>query len=96
MNRIDYYRAVLLGVVFGMVFLTGFYVFTTEDKTQPAEAAQSNPKFEVIAEYKGCDVVRMELSSLATYKYFLDCTDELLMGMPYGTTSIKARKEKYD
>ena len=40
---------------------------------KPAEAAQPNPKFEVIAQYKGCDVVRMDISTLATYKYFLDC-----------------------
>jgi hypothetical protein len=80
------------------ILLYIFLVFDSQNGfgVKPAEAAQPNSKFEVIAQYKGCDVVRMDISTLATYKYFLDCTDELLMGMPYGTTSIKARKEKYD
>ena len=90
MEKIDYYRVVLLGVVLGMVFLTGFYVFTTEDKTQPS------PSFEVVDTYKGCDVVQYTVPTEARHHYFLDCTDEMMMGMPYGTTSIKARKEKYD
>ncbi len=70
MNRTDYYRAVLLGIVIGMAFITGFYVFTQED--EPEALPKSN--FEVVDTYKGCDVVRWTGNhNLATYKYFLHC-----------------------
>jgi hypothetical protein len=72
MNKLDYYRAVLLGVVIGMAFLSFFYVFTSEDK------AETKPKsnFEIVDNYKGCDVVRWNNGMLAEYKYFLDCKNE--------------------
>ena len=63
---------------------------------KPADAAPPKSNFEVVDTYKGCDVVQYTVSTEARHHYFLDCTDELMMGMPYGTTSIKARKEKYD
>jgi hypothetical protein len=91
MSRIDYYRAVLFGVVIGVVFISGFYVFTTEDESPPPDQ-----KFSVVDTYKGCDVVQYTPDQSARYTYFLDCTNEMMMGMPYGGTSIKARKEKYD
>jgi hypothetical protein len=80
------------------ILLYAFLVYDSQNgfAVKPAEAAQPKPKFEVIVEYKGCDVVRMDIGTTATYKYFLDCTDEIIMGMPYGTSTIKARKEKYD
>ena len=68
MSKLDYYRAVLFGVVIGVVFVTGFFIFTTEDKPP---APQSN--FTVMEQYKGCDVVRWTQSNLAEYKYFLHC-----------------------
>jgi hypothetical protein len=95
MTKNDYARAVLLGIVIGMAFLSFFYVLTQEDTPE----IQSNTpmfNFTVVESYKGCDVVRYTAPTEARYHYFLDCTNELLMGMPYGGTSIKARKEKYD
>jgi hypothetical protein len=72
MNTADYYRAVLLGVVVGMVFLTGIYVFISP--VENAEALDTKGSFEVVDTYKGrCDVVKYTDSSMATYKYFLDC-----------------------
>ena len=71
MNRTDYYRAVLLGIVIGIVFITGFYVFTQEDEP---EAPKSN--FEVVDTYEGCEVVRWHYSMLAEYKYFLVCDEK--------------------
>jgi hypothetical protein len=79
MNKLDYYRAVLLVVVIGVVFISGFYVFTTEDKPQePEPVAQQVKKhgtFTVVSEYKGCDVVQWHYSMLAEYKYFLHCNN---------------------
>jgi hypothetical protein len=75
MKSTDYYRAVLLGVVVGMVFLTGIYVFISP--VENAEALDTKGSFEVVDTYKGCDVVRYTDGSMATYKYFLDCTDSM-------------------
>jgi hypothetical protein len=68
MNRTDYYRAVLLGIVIGIAFITAFSVFTQEDEP---EAPKSN--FEVVDTYKGCDVVRYTPTNASRYSYFLDC-----------------------
>ena len=74
MKSTDYYRAVLLGVVVGMVFLTGIYVFL--GPVENAEALDAKGSFEVVDNYKGCDVVQWHYSMLAEYKYFLDCNNK--------------------
>lgn len=72
MKSTDYYRAVLLGVVVGMVFLTGIYVFL--GPVENAEALDSKGTFTVVDRYQDrCDVVQWHYSMLAEYKYFLDC-----------------------
>jgi len=68
MKSVEYYRAVLLGAVVAVFFLTGFYVFNSEDKPQKP---QSN--FEVVDHYGECKVIRWTNNQLAEYKYFLDC-----------------------
>ena len=71
MTSADYYRAVLLGVVIGVGFVSLSYVFFgPEDIIKPVEP-KSN--FEVVDNYKGCDVVRWTNNQLAEYKYFLHC-----------------------
>jgi hypothetical protein len=78
MSRIDYYRAVLSGVVIGVVFITGFYIFTTEDKSPASQSKfpAPQPNFVVVDKYKGCDVVRWNYNRFAEYKYFLYCNDK--------------------
>ena len=71
MNTTYYYRAVLLGVVLGMGFLSLFYVFISP--VENAEALEHKSNFEVVDTYKGCDVVQWHYSMLAEYKYFLIC-----------------------
>ena len=73
MNRQDYYRAVLLGVIVGMGFLSLFYVFLSPEKdVKPTEPPK--PIIEVVGTYKGrCDVVRYTPDNSARYSYFLDC-----------------------
>jgi hypothetical protein len=73
MNRQDYYRAVLLGVIVGMGFLSLFMVINPGEDVKPVEPDQ---KFEVVDTYKGCDVVRWTNNQLAEYKYFLDCSNK--------------------
>jgi len=59
MNRQDYSRAVLLGVVIGMGFLSLFYVFLSpEEDVKPAEALDAKGNFVVVDTYRGCDVVK--------------------------------------
>ena len=72
MKSADYYRAVLLGVVVGMASLSLMVlIHPGEDVKEPVEPKGS---FEVVDTYKGrCDVVKYTDSSMATYKYFLDC-----------------------
>ena len=71
MNTADYYRAVLLGVVIGVGFLSLLYVFLgSEENVKPVEPKGS---FEVVDTYKGCDVVRYTVPIEAKYHYFLDC-----------------------
>jgi hypothetical protein len=72
MNTADYYRAVLLGVVVGMGFLSLFYVFLSP--VENAEALDTKGNFEVVDTYKDrCDVVRYTVPIEAKYHYFLDC-----------------------
>ena len=71
MKSTDYYRAVLLGVVVGMASLSLIVMISTREDVKPVE---SKSNFEVVDTYKDrCDVVRYTDSSMATYKYFLDC-----------------------
>ena len=71
MNRQDYYRAVLLGVIVGMGFLSLFMVINPGEDVKPTE--QSKPIIEVVGTYKECDVVRYTPDNSARYSYFLDC-----------------------
>ena len=77
MNRLDYYRPILLGFIVGVVFITGLYVFLgPEENVKPAEALEPKGNFVVVDTYRGCDVVKYTDGSMATYKYFLDCKDK--------------------
>ena len=71
MDKSNYYRAVLLGVVVGMGFLSMLYVFM--GPVENAEALDTKGSFEVVDTYKGCDVVRWTNNQFAEYKYFLVC-----------------------
>ena len=75
MSKIDYYRAVLLGVVIGMGFLSLFMVINPGEDVKPAEALDDKGTFTIVSQYKGCDVVQWHYSMLAEYKYFLHCNN---------------------
>lgn len=74
MSRIDYYRAVLLGVIVGMGFLSLFMVINPGEDVKEPVSSKSN--FEVVDNYKGCEVVRYTPDNSARYTYFLDCKDK--------------------
>ena len=72
MPKFDYYRAVLLGVIIGMGLLSLMVLINPGEYIKEPVEPKSN--FEVVDTYKDrCDVVRYTDSSMATYKYFLDC-----------------------
>jgi len=73
MSRIDYYRAVLLGVIVGMGVLSLFMVINPGEDVKPSPPDQ---KFEVVDTYKGCEVVRYTPDNSARYTYFLDCKNK--------------------
>jgi hypothetical protein len=75
MTKNDYARAVLLGIVIGMAFLSFFYVLTQEDKPK-TQSNTPTSNFTVIETYKGCDVVQWTYGMLAEYKYFLHCDEK--------------------
>ena len=63
-------------VVFGgvLMFLAAIMSGVTNWlKLQPAEALQYKSNFEVVDNYRGCDLVRWTSSQLAEYKYVLYC-----------------------
>jgi hypothetical protein len=72
MSKSDYYRAWLLGIVCGMSFLSIFYMVNVALDTKELQP-QPKSNFEVIEQYKGCDVVRYTPDHSARYTYFLDC-----------------------
>lgn len=76
MNRQDYYRAVLLGVIVGMASLSLLMVINPGEDVKPVEALDTKGSFTVVDNYKGCDVVQWHYSMLAEYKYFLDCSNK--------------------
>jgi hypothetical protein len=75
MTDFEYQRTLLIGVIIGAsVCILGFSMMRP---TQPVEAIEPKGSFEVVDTYKGrCDVVRYTDSSMATYKYFLDCSNK--------------------
>ena len=67
MNRLLIFRIVWIAI--GSICL----IFSIIKQNQPVEAQQYKSNFEVIDNYKGCDVVRYAPPNGANYHYFLDC-----------------------
>ena len=74
MKDFEYQRTLIIGVIIGAsVCILGFSMMRP---TQPVEAPEPKGNFGVVDTYKGCDVVRYTDGSMATYKYFLDCSNK--------------------
>ena len=72
MNRIDYYRPVLLGFIVGVGFLSLLYVFISpEENVKPVEPPK--PIIEVVGTYKECEIIQYTNKNLAHYSYMLYC-----------------------
>jgi hypothetical protein len=70
MTNTEYYRTLVIGVIIGAsVCILGFYMLKPQNHTDTPKT-----NFAVVDTYKGCDIVQWTDGSLATYKYFLDCT----------------------
>ena len=66
----EFARGAAVGL--GIVGLFVLLICIQNPKPSPQKGVES-PRFEVVDEYKGCDVVRWEQKRLAEYKYFLHC-----------------------
>jgi len=62
-------------VIFGVtvVVLSILLLFYMIKPNQPAEVTEPKSNFEVVDNYRGCDLVRWTNSQLAEYKYVLYC-----------------------
>ena len=74
MNRQDYYRAVLLGVIVGMGFLSLLMVINPGEDVKPAEPPK--PIIEVVGTYKECEIIQYTNKNLAHYSYMLYCGNQ--------------------
>ena len=70
MNKQDYQRVILGTMIATLSFLLLFYMMRPNKSSKVLEP-KSN--FEVVDNYKGCDVVRYSPPNGANYHYFLDC-----------------------
>ena len=70
MTNFEYYKTLTIGVIIGVsTVILAFYMV----KPEPQQPVASKSNFEVVDNYKGCDVLRWALPSHAEYKYFLHC-----------------------
>ena len=62
-------------VIFGVtvVVLLILLLFYMIKPNQPAEVLEPKSNFEVVDNYRGCDLIRWTSSQLAEYKYVLYC-----------------------
>ena len=70
MNKQDYQR-IIYGATIGILSLLLVFYMLKPNKSSKVLESKSN--FEVIDNYKGCDVVRYSPPNGANYHYFLDC-----------------------
>jgi len=73
MNRTEYMRAVLLGIVVATFFLSMFYVITRDD-VKESQKPQLNT--EVVGTYKECEIIQYTNPRLANNHYLLYCGDQ--------------------
>ena len=72
MTDYEYQRTLMIGVIIGAsLTILGFYMLKASPQNPPV-TPKSN--FAIVDTYKDCKVIQWTDGSLATYKYFLDCT----------------------
>ena len=76
MTNTEYYKTLVIGAIIGACYtLLAFYVLKPEPQNHTV-TPKSN--FAVVDTYKDrCDVVQWTDNQMATYKYFLFCTDSM-------------------
>jgi hypothetical protein len=74
MNSNDKFRAMLLGVIVGMGFLSLFVLISPEEDVKPTEPPK--PIIEVVGTYKECEIIQYTNKNLAHYSYMLYCGNQ--------------------
>ncbi len=72
MTDFEYHKTLVVGGIIGAsITILAFYMLKPSPQNPPVTPKTN---FAVVDTYKGCDIVQWTDGSLATYKYFLDCT----------------------
>ena len=66
----EFARGAAVGL--GIVGLFVLLIYIQNPEPSPQKGVTTT-RFQIVDEYKGCDVVRWEQKGLAEYKYFLHC-----------------------
>ena len=75
MTDFEYRKTLVVGAIIGAsIMLLALYWAKPSSET-PSVTPTTN--FAVVDTYKGCDVVQWTDHHMATYKYFLHCTDSM-------------------
>ncbi len=73
MTNTEYYKTLVVGVIIGAsITILAFYMLKPGPQNH---TVTPKTNFAVVDTYKGCDIVQWSDHQMATYKYFLDCTD---------------------
>ena len=73
MTNTEYYKTLVVGAIIGAsITILAFYMLKAEPQNH---TVTPKTNFAVVDTYKGCDIVQWSDHQMATYKYFLDCTD---------------------
>ena len=75
MTDYEHQKTLLTGAIIGCCFtILAFYMMKPSSENHTVTPEKN---FAVVDTYKGCDVVQWSDNQMATYKYFLDCTDSM-------------------
>jgi len=73
MTNTEYYKTLVVGAIIGAsITILAFYMLKPGPQNH---TVTPKTNFAVVDTYKGCDIVQWSDHQMATYKYFLDCTD---------------------
>jgi hypothetical protein len=74
MTDIEYYKTLVVGAIIGAsITILAFYMLKPSPQNH---TVTPKTNFAVVDTYKDrCDIVQWSDNQMATYKYFLDCTD---------------------
>ena len=74
MTDFEYRKTLVIGFIIGASIML-LALYWAKPSSEPPVTPKSN--FAVVDTYKGCDVIQWTDHHMATYKYFLHCTESM-------------------